>query len=298
MFRRNFIYFTCCFALLQTAGCGKQDTQTTEINSTSNQPSNISAKTGPSGVDGYKSLKFGMNSSQILKLPECAIEYQKKVEEDKESLAAYEVELVQLKKRYDALEELKKNNEQKYDFDKFVEMADAAKSEIAQAEKSILYYTKQGEPFSQESADNWFADGKACQIQLFNENTDLYPQFENSKLVGVAIKLGGFNNDKFQAIAKSLSEKYSVSHTYTDEQVESFNQLQSPKISVTFASGQVSLIAVNTSKVNFIGGFNFDNFGNAYTTTDRVMVLGYFDLAHAALAEKESAKGEVTENDL
>lgn len=372
MVRRIFIHVVCCFALLQISGCGNEDTKQTENSASENQPTEKLALTPTesvqSGLDGYKSFKFGLNSNEILKLPECVTEYQQKVNEVKGLLTENEPKLVRLKEQYDvrvkeqnevrAKEQLEitangapawvKDNQKKHEeltkqivnletdltaveervaaghldsrewtqlrqeqSDIEHNIRDAKKEldsvgplvyvttnidniEIERLETNITTLKKIIE-FSQESADEWFKEGHTCQIQIFNEPATLHPQFEAGKLAAVVIELGGFNNDKFQAIVKSLADKYSVSHTYTDEQQASFNQLQLRKISVTFASGQVSLVAVNTSKINFIGGFKFEN---AYTTTDRVMVLQYFDLKHAALAEKESTKGEVTGNDL
>jgi hypothetical protein len=341
MFYKKTINVAICLAISIIAGCGNNDSQKNEESATSLLGSSI--------VDGYKGFKFGMDSSQILKLPECGNKYQKEVDATKESLLIDEPKLLQLKEHLNserqARDEAVKAGEQqnievesrlaslKEDEVRVRELLDKApdssaeshqlqrdlndikkqlfeenskvfrtknvtfenlQDEIDQLEKKVAF-EKKNVAFSQESAEQWFKDGNTCQIQIFNEPAILHPQFEASKLASVQIELGGFNNDKFQAISKSLSDKYSVSHTYTDEQAESFNQLQSPKISVTFSSGQVSLVAVNTKKINFAGRIDFDN---AYTTDDRVMILQYFDVKHAAVAENEATKGEVTGNDL
>jgi hypothetical protein len=313
MFRRNFIHVVCCFALLQISGCGNKDSQKTENSASENQPTEKLAITpmesSQSGVVGYKSFKFGMSPIEVAKLPECVESYKAANNiggEDK--LRNLETELQNLKAdTTNKIDTLKKRVEA-YGLDEDKSELESIQNQnpVEAKEKEIFAFKdqiKNTSEFSADTAKQWVDSSGICVIEIFNEKANLHPEFEAGKLVAVEIELGGFNNEKFQTIAKSLADKYTVSQTYTNEQAESFNQHQLNKIHVTYDSGQVSLVAADIATLDAITAAFGPKRGaeynlNDYISNERVMILQYFDLAHAQLAEKAAIKGKVTEEDL
>jgi len=302
MGNRKIIYVATCFALLQITGCSK----TEEATQTSNEVANTSV-----GIDGYKSFKFGMSAIDVAKLPECVNSYRQSNglydgDEDyglRNQLKTDEAELASAQQNInDQIDKLNKRIEA-YDLDddkQKLANLQGTSSPLAERQNKIANLKSEIDKvtqFSPESVDRWVTNSGGCEVEVFNEKTTLVPEFENGKLAVVEIGFGEFNDPKFQSIAKALSEKYDLSHTYTAEQQESFNQFQSDKISVTYALGQVALVALNTKKINSIGAISLDH-RITYATDQRVMVLRYLDLTHAKAAEKDSTKGQVKSSDL
>lgn len=352
MFRRNFIYFTCCFALLQISGCGNNDSQQPENAASKNQTTvtNITSnESGQSGLDGYKSFKFGMRSLQIVALPECKVEYDQLINSNKKSLISYQAELAELvateqqrSEEYRLAKEAVASgsietqkaalladrehaqlvinnvdrNSEEYkqanadwsklgrEINNLIEKESRTNEpfnvnpDIANLEQKIID-AKASSIVSQESADQWFKEGHACQVQLFSEAQKLYPLFnKDNKLVSLVITLGAFNNEKFQSIAQSLAEKYNVSHKYTEAQAQSFNLNQLQKIIITYDKGQVALIAADVTTFNLAAAFSQFEFDTNPTTTNRVMTLQYSDASYAPSVEADASKGQIKDGDL
>lgn len=117
-----------------------------------------------------------------------------------------------------------------------------------------------------------------CTIEFLSEKQELDLSFANAKLDSISLTIP-FNNEKYQSLNKSLSEKYTVEYIPTSEQISTFNNDNLAFITTSYASNQVLLTA--------------GKFGKRNTIT-----LSYVNTEKASRIKKELLKGAVKGSDL
>ncbi|MDP4028407.1 MAG: hypothetical protein Q8P42_05505 [Gallionella sp.] len=247
------------------AGCGNSDVS-------ANTPAQPAASSLPvkatAKVDGYKEFKFGMTASQILRLDACAEEYDKLIAEVKRYVATGEEVIAENKVRTDP---------QPLEDNYWVSMLDENRAVLSKLENhdetlSLDLLTK-GISVDRDLRHN------TCMVEMFGEPHSPSFGFENGKLTSVHFTVGTFNNEKYQALHKGLSEKYGSVTVPTAEQIGSFNNKTLNTVSATYAFNQVRLSI-------------------AYTLYGKMISIDYFSPDKAQEVAKESAVGQVKTGDL
>lgn len=209
------------FILGCIAGCGKENGANTSTNTSAT--ATVVTNTGTNNIDGYKSFKFGMSPSQVVKLPECSAQFNQFVDDVK------------------AHQNPNRGNNE--------EVVNALKDYQAKLEK-----------LDDSIISNWFSNGfseeymavvpgdwagtltGSCSVDFMGELQKVYLMFQNNKLVSIEIAAGAFNNEKFRALHNALTQKYGSTIFPTSEQIDSFNNSAKARLSATYAADQVELM--------------------------------------------------------
>lgn len=315
--------------LISVAGCSNKASEPSSAESSSQVVGETSnpKPTLETHVTGYKSFQFGMNVIDVAKLPECIDRYKSdftaeydesdlikksfiesipQFDEEKRYAAQTEID------HYDAVQagtapgvpqDLSKNYryqqlKQTIEELKSPEHYKKQKDEWAQREAEVQRMNQQVESFGTEAIDKFILAGQ-CNIEFMGTKTTLRPLFRDYKLVGVRIHVGEFNSEKYEALAKSLSEKYSLAQSISEEQRSAFNKLQSKYVVTAYANGQIGLYAnnVEAAYVNPSIGIRA-TVDDAIPVNTRNIVLKYVDENEAATVIKAATKGTAKAEDL
>jgi hypothetical protein len=209
-----------------------------------------------------------MTALQIARLDACAADYNKLVSDVKRYVAEGEKAISAQMERQEP-----QSSEDNYWTSVTVENR-AALSKLEGNDESLIldWYTKG------ITVNGDFRFG-SCTVEMFGGTNSPSFGFENGKLTSIHFKMGTFNNDKYQALHKALSEKYDSVTVPTSEQIGLFNNKELSVVSATYAANQVQLSIAHTS------------FG-------KLVNLYYFTPDKAAEVVKESAVGQVKSGDL
>jgi hypothetical protein len=134
--------------------------------------------------------------------------------------------------------------------------------------------------------NDWLRQSQnSCKTEImgFQRNMQFWVYPDSGFLAKITIHLGEYKDEVFHSIADSLSTKYKVTNLPDDTQVKMFNEFGLDRVSVSYAGGQVMLVANNY---------------RSYRGNERDMELVYSDSAAAAELNRLNDKGRVNANDL
>lgn len=243
-------------------GCDKapQASQSKEIT-----PQTQQATPSQTVFYGYKSFKFGMKPSALLKLAECAPSERSLIKDPSKSKTELE------KKKLEGT----LTGREDFDLERLTELVSAKDPEAVLLSKFAVpteysafecYLDFAGERISAQFEESSIADAQL----IFNSE---------NRLSAIAIPAGMYSTEKLQSLLQGLKEKYSVFSSPSEVDLAEFNQKNSSAVSWLFANGNVELKIIR---------------GYRYTT----FKLLYNDQASAKDAINKSQRGKVSSGDL
>lgn len=294
-------------AAILVAGCGQSNSGSAGTSpsqpaaAAQSQPSqNSPQKTSVNSVDGYKSFKFGMKPSELIKLAECPSSQADTYEKTKEKINEIGTNIVKidgmLKEVQLARNELDHSvpinsweEQQKLEGIKEISAREnKLKIEREDIVRSLHGAFSAGQYMSTDEImamdkEAYYKIFLRCTVGFAGEEKEIDFTFNDQKqLKSLGITIGKFNQQKLDSLIEELRGKYPLSSRPTDVAIATYNNEKYGYVSWFFADNSIEL---KTIKDQVFGGVP-------------VIVLGYHDAASAKEVFNASQKGKVSSGDL